>query len=364
MLVGPGVFLGERLQLAREFRGMTQRQLADAVVASHSLISQYEANRKGEPSSDLLEALGDVLGFEPAFFYQPLMETDDQCSFRRRRTTTERLKTQVRAHAALLAMVVERLRSVFNFPDYNVPKIRCCSTAEEIDSAAERCRCHWNISLDSPIFEIGRVLEHAGVLVMANMAQSKKIDAFSRYGTTAMIFLNQSVPSTSRWIFDLAHECGHLVMHPGMETGTVETEKAADRFASALMMPRRAFGREFRSASFTWEHAFELKRRWRVSVAAIVTRAYLLGLLDAVEYRRAYQYISAHGWRSGGEPYEPAFQGPELFALAMEGLGTQVPLTVEALRAELFFTAQTFADVTGTQVPPTKANLNVIPFSA
>src|SRR5437870_10903368 len=31
------------------------------------------------------------------------------------------------------------------------------------------------------------------------------------------------------WTYDLAHECGHLVLHRGIATGSIETEKVADR---------------------------------------------------------------------------------------------------------------------------------------
>ena len=176
---------------------------------------------------------------------------------------------------------------------------------------------------------------------------------FSRYGRTSIIFLNQVIPSTSRWTFDIAHECGHLVMHRGIYTGSIETEIAADRFASAFLMPRRVFAREFRTST-SWPHIFDLKRRWRVSAAAIVRRAYDLGLLGAVGYRQAFKYMSAKGWRTTGEPYEPAFQPPELFAAALGALGTQVEQTLEMLCSELHFTPDTFLHVTGVKVPSAK----------
>src|SRR5688572_32107598 len=101
------VFSGDRLQLAREFRGMTQATLATAVAAVPSVISYCEAGKRREPSPDLVEAFASTLGFEPEFFYEPLQDVfrDEECSFRHRRTTPEKTKTQVRAHATLVAMV-------------------------------------------------------------------------------------------------------------------------------------------------------------------------------------------------------------------------------------------------------------------
>jgi Zn-dependent peptidase ImmA (M78 family)/DNA-binding XRE family transcriptional regulator len=357
------VFWGERLQLAREFRGLTQKELGEKVAASPALISLCEAGKKRGPARDLVEACGAVLGFEPAFFYVSLDDVfrEDQCSFRHRRTTPERLKTQVRAHATLLGMVIRQLRSIFRFPEINVPNIPT-SGAEEIETAAEECRRHWKLGLDAPILQIGRVLEHAGVIIVRQPVRSTKVDAFSRYGRTTVIFLNESMQSTSRWNFDIAHECAHLVMHRDVPTGTLETESAADRFASAFLMPRKAFGREFSLSPFSWKHIFDLKGRWQASAAAIIRRAYDLRLLDAVGYRQAFKYMSAKGWTKG-EPNEPSFQEPELLVTALGALGTKADVTLEALCCNLKFTPETFRDVTGVPVPAPKGKqTEVIPF--
>ncbi|MBZ5623701.1 MAG: ImmA/IrrE family metallo-endopeptidase [Acidobacteriia bacterium] len=360
------IFSGERLQLAREFRGMTQKQLGDEVAASTALISLCETGKKKDPAADLVEACGSVLGFEPAFFYGTVHDLfrENECSFRHRRNAPERLKDQIRAHATLIGMVVDRLRSLLKFPPLNVPHV-VVSGIEEIEAAAERCREYWKIGVDGPILQVSRLLERAGVIVVPNVVQSTKVDAFSRFGRVTMIFLNQAIPSTSRWVFDIAHECGHLVMHRGVPTGSLETEAEADRFASALLMPRRAFARDFRMAPFSWPHIFDLKKRWCTSAAAIIRRSYDLGLLGAVGYRQSFKYMSAKGWRTNGEPHEPPFQSPELLGIALEALGKKVELTLPALCNELHFTAATFRDVTGVLVPfpasETKLT-DVIPF--
>ena len=150
-------------------------------------------------------------------------------------------------------------------------------------------------------------------------------------------------------------------MHHGLHTGTAETELAANRFAAALLMPRRAFAREFQT--FSWKHIFDLKRRWRVSASAIVRRAYDLKLIGAVTYRRAFQYMSAQGWKTNGEPHEPEFQEPESFSTAMRQLGADGGLTIDQLRGELYFTPETFQEVTGFSVPePKRLNPDILRF--
>jgi len=365
MQVPNEAFSGARLQLAREFKGLTQMQLGEQVAASHALISFYEAGKRKDPALDLVEAVGTVLGFEPAFFYGRLEDVfeEGQCSFRHKRKSTERLKDQIRARATLGGMVIAQLRKLFKFPNLDVPEISASSN-DEIEAASERCRLHWGLGIDGPLLQISRVVEHAGIVVLRNVIKTTDIDAFSRIGPTTVIFLNQMIPSPSRWTFDIAHECGHLVMHRGIATGGIETERAADRFGSAFIMPRKAFGREFTSAVFSFRHVFDLKKRWRASAAAIVRRAYDLGLLNAVQYRRAFQYMSLKGWTKG-EPFEPkVFQQPELMDSALGSLGTRVPMTREALCHDLHFQPETFTEITGLPMVTRNAftPADVLPF--
>lgn len=357
-------FSGERLQVAREFRGLTQVELAEKVIASDTLISFCETGRKADPRADLIAACGEVLGFRPEFFYAPLLDPfrEPECSFRHKRSASIRIKDQIRAHGTLLGLIVNELRCILRFPKLNVPRFPA-TTSEEIEQSAEKTRRFWRLDTDGPINQIGRLLEHAGVIIISHVVDSTKIDAFSRTGATSVIFLNQAIKSTSRWNYDIAHECGHLVMHSQLRTGSLETEAQADRFASALLLPRKAFGREFRTRRFSWDHVFELKQRWRVSAGAIIRRAYDLGLIDAVAYRQAYKYMSFKRWTKG-EPHEPDFQQPELLASAISALGTKVNLDLSALCERLRFTPRTFEDVTGVPVPrkKTKGHGDIIQF--
>jgi transcriptional regulator with XRE-family HTH domain len=76
-------FCGQWLRIAREFRALTQSEVAQKVSTSTALISLCEAGRNKRPSHDFVEACGAVLGFEPAFFYAPLEDVfqEDECNF-------------------------------------------------------------------------------------------------------------------------------------------------------------------------------------------------------------------------------------------------------------------------------------------
>lgn len=340
------------LAMARDFRGLTQQILADRVGVSHEMISYLE-NGKREPTSTLSDAFGQALGFDVRFFYEPLIDPfyDKECNFRHRRSAPERLKARIRAHGTLIGAVVHYLRTLLKLPAYSVPQFKVTSQ-EEIETAAEQCRERWHLDIDTPVSPMTRVLETGGVVVVKHVAGTEKIDALSRRGKVNIVFLDAVRQPPSRLVFDMAHELGHLVLHAGVMTGSKETEQEADRFASAFLMPRRAFACEFRAARPSWPHIFDLKRRWRASAAAVVTRAHTLGLIGADDYRRLFKYMSVKGWRKL-EPLEPDPPEPELLRIAVESAASIVGGFQNVCRA-VHMTPATFYDVTGVtlNLPP------------
>jgi len=313
-------FCGQRLRIAREFRGLTQSKLAQEVSGSTALISLCEAGKNKRPSHDFVEACGVVLGFEPAFFYAPLEDVFqvDECNFRHRGTTPERMKVQIRAHGTLIGLVIQTLRSRRLFPPINVPRV-AASSSEQIELAAEHCRQHWSLGLDGPVPQLKTVLEEAGVIVIDHVVKSNKVDTFSRYSAgMAVIFPNEQMQSSSVSNFNIAHELGHMVMHRGIRTGKIETEREADAFAGAFLMPGGAFGREFQALPFSWGHVFRLKKRWSASAAAIVKRAYDLNVLGVLAYRAALKHISRKGWNKR-EPHESRPQQSGAFEKVLNG---------------------------------------------
>ena len=342
-------FVGLRLALARAFQNFTLTQLAETVSVSFGLLGHYEKGLRKKPREDLVAALASALKVQPGFFFEPLHDRwlEKECSFRRRAATSETIKRRARAHGTLIDLVLRELATMARFPKYAVPSIKD-RDAVAIEDAANQCRQAWGLG-NGPITHIGRVAERHGVILIQHLRHADKIDAFSRRGTHSIIVLNTSRTSTSRWIFDVAHELGHFVLHEGEETGSKETEAQANLFASALLLPRKAFTHEFLAAPFSWGHIFELKRRWNASASAIVQRAFRLALIDPILYRRCYQYMSVRGWLKR-EPHEPEFVGPEwltsAFALAKNKFGV-VPVD---MAKRLCLTVETFTDVTGIPI--------------
>lgn len=348
------VFFGTNVRVARIFRELTQEALAEKVAVSEATIWQMERGR--QPSDSVVKAVALVLGFEPEFFFQPLEEefTENDCHFRRNLTATERIRKRVLARGTLFAHLVRHLQAKVVLPKYNIPSIPSTSGEDlEIEAIAAECRRHFRLGDDGPISHMGRVLENAGVMVTVLSGDFARVDAFSRRsksGALSFVVLSATKGSSSRSRFDMAHELGHLVMHDDRAALThKKREEQADKFAAAFLLPRKGFSREFWSGGhLDWMRVFELKARWKTSAQAMIYRGFELGLIDAVEFRRAYKTFSARGWRRG-EPEEPPIEQPELFRTALSTLRERKGIGIPALAHELYWTPKTFADVTGVE---------------
>jgi Zn-dependent peptidase ImmA (M78 family)/transcriptional regulator with XRE-family HTH domain len=328
-------FLGYKLRLARTFHNMTLAEVGDMVAASRQYMQRLETNDETCPSGEMLAALSEVLKVDESFFFDQIDEVrEDQGHFRKLQTTPLKVRSTVLSYGTVFTILVKHLENYLELPPLNVPKIEV-SSRSDIERAAETCRKAWGVGLDAPIVNMVRTIERAGIVVTSFEGVSEKVDAFSLVRGRPVIVRNLDKDSTSRSRFDLAHECGHFVMHDGIVTGEPETEAEANNFASAFVLPRAAFLREFpKTTTISWPQMFEMKKRWGASLQAIVRRAYDLGILSPVQYRNAQVYISRMQWRKN-EPHEPAVETPEIIPAAITYLRDEEGITVADLARAL-----------------------------
>lgn len=351
------LFNGARLKLMRGFHGFSQRELAERLEVTQQAIAFIEGQRK-QPSEVLLRAISEVCGVEEEFFYQGTFEDfrEEECHFRRRASTAVSLRTRALSAGTLFNMFATWLEEQVELPEHRISAARILSP-EDIERAAEHHRMAWGLGLDTPIANMVRVLESlAGVLTTRINLDAEKIDAFSRQGVRSVVVMTER-KSGSRQQFDCAHELGHLVMHGGVETGDVETEGQANRFASAFLLPRAGFMRDFQRTDYIdWSTIFRLKATWRVSAAAILRRAYDLRLVDAVTYQRACKTLAMKGWHRG-EPEDWSTAEPELVRIALAQVKASKGLDVDDVCRHLHWHPSTFFRVTEIEVREESAQL-------
>ncbi|MGA0604675.1 helix-turn-helix domain-containing protein [Phenylobacterium sp. VNQ135] len=346
-------FIGDHLRLARLTHGMSLEQIAESVGATRQYIHQIE-NGTRSPAPDLTQALADALGVRTDFFQRGNSSgvRPEQCHFRKQQTTPISVTSQVLARGTMLDRLAAALDATLglprvNFPDYPV------SNLLEAELAAEKAREYWGLGRDGPITNMTRVVENAGAIVTEFKGLSERVDALSMDRPRPIIVRNDAKASLCRQRFDLAHECGHLVMHRGVETGDKTTEDQAHRFASAFLLPRAAFLREFpRGRTFDWPALFQMKLRWKVALRAIVRRAFDLGLINAAQYRTANIQLVKTG-QAKAERYDDQLplEQPELLAAAMSALDACGPNALRRLGEGLDLSDTMFELLTGRTMP-------------
>jgi Zn-dependent peptidase ImmA (M78 family)/transcriptional regulator with XRE-family HTH domain len=347
-------FNGARVKVGRALLGLTQRELAERIAVAHGLISEFE-NSTTEPKGSVLDALAVVLQVTSDFFFQPdLIELRDaHANFRSRISASERLKKQVLARASLFATLLQYVRPTLPvFPSFNVPRI-VPNNIDDVERVAAECRQFWSLDLDAPMGGmVIRALERAGVVTMSiDCETADKIDAFSSYGDVNLVVLNSEKGSVSRTTFDAAHELAHGVMHRDSAAPLDQKEAEANRFASAFLLPARAFGEEFVEGGRTdWAYLLELKARWQVSLQAILYRAHQLDLIDVATYRNRFRDLNRKQWRRH-EPDEPDPIEPLLLSDTITAWCSKTKNSLIDLIDELHWTPSLFTTVTGLPVP-------------
>ncbi len=349
----PDRFSGEQLRLARIAWGLSLDEVGQAVGATRQYVQQLETGAK-KPNGEMVSALSDILDVKNNFLHT-LFESSvkpEQCHFRKQFSTPASLTSQVLARGTILDRIVSELDSCLRLPLVNFPDATV-NNVNEVEQIAEYAREYWGLGLGGPIVSVMRVVENAGAIVTCLGGISERIDALSMARPRPIIVRSSSKESLCRLRFDIAHEIGHLILHRGVQTGNRETEDQANCFASAFLLPRAAFIREFpRGKNLNWGAIFELKLRWKVSARALVRRAYDLDLISATQYRTANIRIVKSG-QAKNERYdeEMPLEEPELLDRALERLNERGPSMLAGINERIGLGKKIFELVTGYKFP-------------
>jgi Zn-dependent peptidase ImmA (M78 family)/DNA-binding XRE family transcriptional regulator len=301
----PVGFIPNRLTEAREARHLNMTQLAELVEVTPSAISQFEAGIK-QPDPLTLGRIAHELDQPISYFINSRPDGgDERCtvfyrSFSGKTKSDHKMFDVWRLWAA---QVAHYANAFVDFPLVSLPDFafQDAYTEEEIENRARECRRFWGLG-DGPIANLVALLESKGAIVIQAMFGLEKVDAFSCWQDgRPFIFLGQDKGSAARSRFDAAHELGHILLHRHVSRDAIQDpsilqriEREANRFASALLLPAKTFVTEVFAASI--KHFIALKRRWRVSIAAMIYRCQDLGIFDEAQILRLRKQMSYHGY--------------------------------------------------------------------
>lgn len=298
-------FNANRLIEARTYNNMTGEDLATAIGVKKQAISQFE-NRKAFPEYDTVYRMSLALHFPIHYFYEedvPHLQGNTYFralfSSNKRELNSQIIKTKYVAH------IYGTLARYVDFRPYNVPSFEDTTDPARL---AQRLRDYWGLGQD-PIPDMVGLLERNGVIMSEFATDSNKIDAFSQYGEIdsipyRCIVLGTEKNSFARRQFSCAHELGHIILHEKFEDlndisreDFRKREDEANAFASAFLLPKEAFFADLQYHANKLNRYIELKRKWRVSIAAMVVRAHDLNIISDYQYQYLMRQISRNGWR-------------------------------------------------------------------
>jgi Zn-dependent peptidase ImmA (M78 family)/transcriptional regulator with XRE-family HTH domain len=351
-------FNPSRLDLARRRRGYTKAALAQAAGVSTRIITAYERGEK-EPSSRTLAVLADVLTFPSEFFSGPTWDEPpiDGSSFRALSNLTAQQRDQALGAGAIALALADWIGHRFDLPEPGVPRHR----GIEPEAAAMAVRSAWGLG-ERPIPKIIHLLEAHGVRVFSLAEDCLAMDAFSFWrGSVPFVFLNTK-KSAERSRMDAAHELGHLVLHWRGDMRGRESEREADMFGSAFLMPRGSIlSLAPRGARLT--QIVQAKQRWKVSVGNLTHRMYAVGLLTEWQYRSLFIEMNRRGYRTdepnGIQAETSQVLGKVFKAMREEGVSVsqvarELAVPVDEISKVIFGLILTPLAGTGTPiVPPT-----------
>lgn len=292
---------GDRLRQLRELHRLTQGDLAGQVPGlTQPRLSRIE-KELAAPTADQLEVLAAALGVRAGFFAREpapdLLGHSPQFRSRTRLTSTD--KAGALQWARLVLEAYEALAATAARLPLRLEPQPGATPAEAAGYARQRL----GFSAGEPLPYLILAVERAGVPVLGLPYSVDALDAFCawRDGTPVVAVLAGAPGDRLR--FSVAHELGHLLLHP-TRPRQGDAEREADEFAAELLMPLHAIGPAM-PATPTLAGLTMLKTQWGVSIRSLIRRARELGAIDQDRSTSLHRQISARGWNRVEPGYVP-----------------------------------------------------------
>ncbi len=336
----------DRLRQARQLALKTKQDVAAAIGVSPAAVGQYESGVFA-PRAELIESLARFLRVPISYFAagrpQARLESGS-VFFRSLRATAAKQRNKAVAYTEQVWELANMLETHVRFPPVSIPgfaggEIAPDTFASDPVTAAQELRLAWDLG-DGPIPQMLRLVESKGivtVLVPMVEAEVARIDAFSTsaLGRPIMVLSPDRADDVYRHRFSVAHELGHLILHGGRASGTIDLEREANRFAAEFLTPVQMMDAELPSR-LDMAHVLKMSNRWGVEASSIIRRSRELGKVSEASARRGYIRL-----QQMNVTIEPVAKFPGEQPLLLKkaiGLAEQIGINVPTLAHELAWT--------------------------
>jgi Zn-dependent peptidase ImmA (M78 family) len=345
----------QMVRLAREARGLTQKELATRLSVEQGTLSKIERDQHPVTSA-FVDLLSEVLCFPVDFFVQEKdIFSPRTVYYRRLVQIPKKALYQAEAQMDICRFSVSALLREVELAETNVIRWNVDANGKPED-CARYVRQYWQIP-KGPITNLTSTAEKNGIVII-HLEMEKSINGFANVADDGqpIIFLNKSL-SADRMRFTLAHEIGHLVMHFLDEpiSKDRDTEDEANLFAAELLVPEMEIHGHLRQLDI--RRLRELKRFWKVSMQMLLLRAKNLHCIPEHQYRALITKMGYEGYRTN-EPIEFGHEYPVL-AKALVDAHIQMGYTQGEIEALLHLNAADIATYFGSTTPPSPQRMRI-----
>lgn len=350
-------FNGDRLKEALQFRGIRMTELAGLTGIAKQSLSLY-ANGGNVPPYENVRKMAFALGFPADYFMAEDMYTAaaDNTYFRSQAAATRTARKAQRIKMEYVAKMYKVLLNYVDFPILDLPNVDfndinnpleadSKEMFDEIERISKQIREAWKLGME-PIENFQYTLESHGIIVTGLKNVDAEIDAFSqriRFGKDIVfvVALALGEKPVERLRFDMGHELGHILLHSWDECNEDlpkdifnAREKQANMFASALLLPKDPFYRDIAPYATDINYYKHLKKKWRVSMQAMMYRARQLEVITGNQFSYMMRQVSKNGWRMHEPGDVPGLLNSTIFQGALDILFEGGYLDSHELRVE------------------------------
>jgi Zn-dependent peptidase ImmA (M78 family)/DNA-binding XRE family transcriptional regulator len=346
------------IQRYREQAGLNQSQLGKKIGVTRQTIAAWEKADR-EPSILQLSRIATTLGVPLDLLIG--LETNEEVTLLFRADNPTVLSLQLRS---LLSEKAQAYAAIEHLAG-ELPVLPESRPLDDYDSylveqVARETR-DWLGVENAPLGDVLALLENKGLKIIYYPLPNE-VSGFSAYTDTwgGVIVVNTN-HALERQYFTCLHELAHLVFHRSeyaRPAGQVKKrgdprEKAANHFASAVLLTREAMEKELRPFSSKWipnpvlKH---MKYRYLVSVRTVLFRAAELNLISRKQAGQQVGIINKE-WGKEDEPYPLTLPSKDKSAT-----GRLERLTYTALLEDKI-TSSRAAEILGTRLSDVRSQL-------
>lgn len=298
--------IGRRLQRLRLARNLSLEDLAVKMggIVTRQAISKYE-HGKTNPTPTVLAKLANVLEVNASYFFAEPSIKIEFIAYRQSgqllEKESERIKSIIECELENRVEILDLLGQVHGakmpIQAFHVENM------EDTEKSAENLREYWDLGLE-PIINVTEMLENRNICVINVDADddfdgisAKVYDQENNLKTVALV--TRTDVDVVRQRLNLAHELGHLVLDISKKRDEEDEEKAAFRFGAAFLAPAKRIFEDVgeRRSAIQLQELFLLKRRFGLSIQALILRLLELEVINESYYWSLFSLINKLGWR-------------------------------------------------------------------